>query len=81
MVSRTKTIFVIRGKRNFGGRIDLSKEFNTRRKAKAFLKRVNAPGKVRTLPSGKKIRLTSFRQSAFGQGINNPRIIKRRVFR
>ncbi len=77
---KRKTVFVIRAKQNFGGRRDI-KQFQTKNQAKTFLKKLNAPGKIRKLPGGKKIRLTSFRQGQSGTGINNPRISKRKVIK
>jgi len=67
-----------------GNRSIIGKEFKTKAEAKRFIKKLNTPGKIRTINLGgkkKKIRLTSFRQGISGTGINNPRIIKRKVLR
>jgi len=55
-----------------------------KKEAEKKLKQILSPGKVRKgtgYMKGKKIYLTSYRDTQSGIGINNPRIIKRKVFR
>ncbi len=73
--------FSIMATENVGGRRRQIEEFKKKSDAKKFIKKLNAPGKLRTLPSGKTFRLTSFRGGQSGTGINNPRIKKVKVFR
>lgn len=75
--------YIITAKENFGGRRWIN-EFKTLTEARAFIKKLTTPGKLRKIVvSGKKktIRLTSFRGGISGTGINNPRIKKIMVFR
>ena len=78
---KKRTIFVLRATPNvFGNRRDI-REFGTKAAAKKELKKILSPAKKRRLPSGKVITLTSHRQGISGTGINNPRIVKRKVIR
>lgn len=76
-----KIVYIIRATPNvFGKRRDIG-HFKTKAEAKKRLKKLLSPAKTRKLPGGKTIKLTSFRQGLSGTGINNPRIVKRLVFR
>ena len=80
MVKRkSKIIFTIRITPNFGRRSIIAQEFKTRKEAKILLKRILSKGKIN--PGG--VRQTAFRETGpfGGGGINNPRIVKRKVFR
>lgn len=66
--------YKITAKRNHGKRRVIS-DFSTLREAKQELKKLLAPQKTRIV-KGKKIKLSSRRQSVSGGGIVNPRIKK-----
>ncbi|MBU0893893.1 MAG: hypothetical protein KKF48_02420 [Nanoarchaeota archaeon] len=72
------TKYLITAKENYGGRRVIH-SYDTKPKAERQLKKILSPGKVRKgtgYMKGKKIYLTSYRDSQSGTGINNPRIKK-----
>lgn len=74
--------YMIIANENFGKRRRvISPEFKTKLEAIKFLRKLLAPGKKRRLPSGKILRLTSFRDAQSGTGIKNPRIVMRMLRR
>ena len=68
--------YLITAKPNYGNR-RIIKEFKTKSEARKYIKKLIAPGKLNK--SG--IRQTAYRDALSGSGINNPRIIKREVYR
>jgi len=79
---KLRDAYTITAKRNYGGR-RMIKTFKTKKEAKAYVKKLNKPGKIRTIKlegKKKKIRLTSFRGGISGTGINNPRIKKIKTY-
>lgn len=85
-MARKVARYMIRATDNMGQRrvIGVSgypMEFETRAQAqKAIDKILSKPG-YNIGPGGRKIKRTAFRDAQSGGGINNPRIVKRMVFR
>lgn len=69
--------YMIRSTDNSGYRRIMGKEFESKSEAKEYVKKLTSKGKVNDFG----IRLTSFRQGISGTGINNPRVVKIKVFR
>jgi hypothetical protein len=71
------TRYMIRYRQNATNkRAILAPEFNTKKEAKDYIKKLLAPGKVNAYG----IRMTAYRDT-LPFGANNPRIIKREVYR
>ena len=79
-MAKKVTRYMISYTDNTGQRRVLTKEFKVKSDAVKEIKRSLAPGKL-NIPGDKRTRRTAPRYTISNYGYNNPRVVKRQVFR